>query len=256
MKRYFLLFCWSVILLVTANKGEAQELKSGYYPDGKIRYKGYFKDGKPVGELMRYYQEGCLQAKMNYQGDTVKAVLYSRDGKYFSSGQYICREKMGKWEYWKEDCLLMSEEYRHHLLHGKSIRYGSNGCPMEQKHWQDGQLEGEWCLYYPDGKVRLQAFYVAGSLEGMLTAYSRDGKIRTKGRYKANLKEGEWVYYNGEGNLLKKQVYYSGVPENAGEQELEESHKLDSLIHAGKKIPDPAIFIDDPEAYMRMIEME
>lgn len=234
----------------------AQELKTGYYPEGQLRYKGYFADGKPVGELLRYYPEGNVKARMNHRGDTVAVTFYSRSGEYTTIGTYVGRRKTGIWKYAKGDVLLAEEEYRDDKLEGISKRYGKDGEMLEQKCWKNEQPEGEWLLFYENGKLRLQGFYLAGKLEGLLKTYSPEGKLRTKGIYKDNLKEGEWEYYDWEGRLDRKVVYHAGIPEHAEERELEESRKLDSLIHSGGKIPDPAHFTDDPEAYMKLSGME
>lgn len=252
----FFILCFSFFFLCSLGQSIGQELKQGYYPDGKIRYKGYFVDGKPVGEFIRYYQEGAVQAKMNYQGDTVKAILYSRNGEYTSTGKYVCQKKYGTWEYRKGQQLIARDEYRDDRLYGKSIRYGKGEVVIEQKNWVNGKADGEWNLYFPSGQLRMQSFYVEGSLNGLLKSYSQEGKLKTKGLYSGNLKEGEWEYYDDKGNVIRKQVYHGGISENAEEEELEESRELDALIQSDRKIVDPAAFADDPEAYMRVTGMD
>lgn len=234
----------------------AQELKCGYYPDGKLRYKGYFVNEKPVGELIRYYPEGEVKARMNYRGDTVEAVLYSRNGEYTLMGKFLKRRKFGVWEYRKESQVIACEEYENDLLDGKSVKYDLNGRVLEQKCWKQGKREGEWSLFYDNGQLRFHTFYTADHLNGEMKTYSRNGQLRAKGLYKDNLKEGKWEFYDEEGHLVVQQVYHAGITENAELQELEESRKLDRLIDSGKKIPDPAVFMDDPDAYMRLTGME
>ena len=196
-----------------------QEVKCGYYPDGKLRYKGYFNNGKPEGKLIRYYPEGNVKAKMNYRGDTVDVVLYNRKGDCVITGKYFQKKKTGIWTTCRENRLIAREEYQNDLLNGKSIRYTEAGGVAEEKHWKGGKPDGVWKLFFPDGKLKLQTYYVAGE-------------------------------------LVKKQIYHKGMPEDAGEREIEESRQLDILIKSGKKIPDPAVFADDPEAYMKLTGIE
>ncbi|MDE5612823.1 MAG: hypothetical protein K2I90_12505 [Odoribacter sp.] len=247
----WMLFVWCFIGQI-----QGQEMKRGYYPDGKLRYQGYFKEGKPVGELLRYYPEGKLKAKMNYEGDTVSAVLYAKQGDFFMSGKYFQQKKTGIWTFFKGDKLVAREEYREGVLNGTSVRFTDKGDIIEERHWKGGKLDGEWRLFFPDGDLRLQAFYVAGELDGEMVSYFPDGQLRAKGRYKRNLREGEWVFYDASGELVRKRVYHQGRPEDAEEREMEENRELDALINSGKKIPDPAVFVDDPEAYMRLTGME
>lgn len=234
----------------------AQELRTGTYPDGTLRYKGYFVDGKPTGKIVRYNPDGKIKAEMNYRGDTVEVVLYSKDGAYKSQGKYVNQKKCGTWEHKKDEHILMREEYRDNYLHGKSFRYDASGKLIEEKGWLNGKADGKWNLYYEEGPLRMQAVFITGKLEGAVKSYGRDGKLRVEGNYKNNLKEGIWAFYDVTGELLKKQVYHAGISEQAEEEEIEENRKLDELLLAGQKIPDPAVFADDPEAYMRLMGME
>ncbi len=233
-----------------------QEVKCGYYPDGKLRYKGYFNNGKPEGKLIRYYPEGNVKAKMNYRGDTVDVVLYNRKGDCVITGKYFQKKKTGIWTTCRENRLIALEEYQNDLLNGKSIRYTEAGGVAEEKHWKGGKPDGVWKLFFPDGKLKLQTYYVAGELEGSMISYFPEEKLRARGKYRSNLREGVWEFYNIAGELVKKQIYHKGMPEDAGEREIEESRQLDILIKSGKKIPDPAVFADDPEAYMKLTGIE
>lgn len=256
MQKYYLIFISLLLMsLGSISTCLAQEKKQGHQ-DGKIRYKGVFKDGKPIGELIRYYQDGKIQAKMNHKGDTVDAVLYSKDGEYTSSGQYVDKKRDGGWQYKKGERLLISEIYRNNLLCGKSILYGNDERVVEEKFWKSGKLNGAWHLYYDNGQLRMQTSYVDGVLNGELTSYTLTGQLITKGYYKDNLKEGKWLHYDDAGKLLKKQIYHAGISENAEEEELEESKRLDALINSSKKILDPAAFVDDPDAYIQLIKGE
>jgi len=233
-----------------------QELKCGYYPDGKLRYKGYFVNGQPTGEMIRYYPEGNKKAEMNYRGDSVDVILYNRQGDYTITGKYFCQKKWGMWRSYKGKQLVAEEEYQNDVLNGKSVRYAEGKTRIEEKYWKAGKPEGIWKLFYANGQLKLQACYVAGELEGEVVSYFPEGQLSAKGRYKHNRKEGEWGFYNPAGEVIRKQVYHQGRAENAEEQELEASRQLDALINSGKKIPDPAVFADDPEAYMKLTGME
>lgn len=248
--------CFFILLLCVSGQVGGQELKCGYYPDGKLRYKGYFTDGKPLGEMVRYYPEGNVQAKMNYQGDGVDAVLFSRNGEYTMAGKYRQQKKEGVWEVRRGKQLVARDEYRENMLDGKSVRYAENESVVEEKHWKGGRLDGVWKLFFPDGGLKLQMCYVAGKLGGEMLSWFPDGTLRAKGQYRNNLKDGVWEFYDATGKLLRKQTYHRGIPENAEELELEESQQLDALIQKGNSIPDPAVFADDPEAYMKLTGIE
>lgn len=234
----------------------AQELKTVTYPDGTVRYRGHFKDGKPVGEWLRYYPDGGVQARMNHRGDTVDAVLYSRDGTGTSAGRYVKKLKTGTWAYRKGERLLVTEQYAGGQLEGEAVRYFASGSPAERKQWRRGHPEGEWVLFYNNGRVRMQASFVAGKLDGEVKTYSYEGRLRTEGTYRENRKEGVWKFYDEQGKVKRELEYRGGVPEHADQMIGEESRKLDELLEKGKKIPDPAAFADDPDLYMQVTGME
>ena len=246
---------WGCLLLgMPESRGQEAEWRKGTYPDGTLRYEGYFRAGKPAGEMKRYYPDGKLQARMVYRGDTVEAVLYSRKSDCSMRGKYVGRKKQGTWEYFKNDCLLMKEEYRDQVLNGKTVRFFSTGNPAEEKGWVNGKPEGEWKLYYDNGQLRMIAGLKAGKLDGEVKTYSYQGILRSEGRYRNDRKEGTWVFFDDSG--VKRKNYRAGISDTAEEDELEESRYLDVLLSTVKKIPDPAVFADDPEGYMKLTGME
>lgn len=206
--------------------------------------------------MNRFYPDGKLQAKMNHRGDSVDVVMYSRDGEYTSTGMYIGKEKNGRWEYRKGDRLMAVEEYRGHRLEGWSVRYFSSGQEAERKHWKNGVQEGEWNLFYENGQPRLQAFFADGQLDGSVRAYTYEGVLKTSGNYSKGKREGKWTYYDEQGKQLSAVIYHAGQPENAGELEKAENQRMDVLLEEGKKIPDPAVFADEPDVYMKLTGME
>ena len=57
---------WGCLLLgMPESRGQEAEWRKGTYPDGTLRYEGYFRAGKPAGEMKRYYPDGKLQARMH-----------------------------------------------------------------------------------------------------------------------------------------------------------------------------------------------
>lgn len=241
---------------ITECRGQEGELRRATYPDGTLRYEGRFRAGKPVGEMKRYYPDGKLQARMDYRGDTVEAVLYSRKSDCFMRGKYVGQKKQGPWEYFKDGCLLMKEIYRDHVLNGIAVRFFSTGKPSEEKGWVDGKPDGMWKLYYDNGQLRMVAGLKAGKLDGEVKAYNYQGVLRSEGTYRNDLKEGTWIYFDDSGTEVRRKNYRAGISDTAEEDELEESRQLDRLLSGVKKIPDPAVFSDDPEMYMKLTGME
>lgn len=251
-----IVLCWmlGMILLDGAFAfGQQGVLKKGYYPDGKVRYEGYFEGDEPVGKMTRYYPDGRIQAELFHQGDKTEAVLYSKHGEYVSAGCYQNRLKEGEWHYKKGERVIATETYKENKLDGVSRKYFTSGKIAEERDWKQGFPEGIWKAYYPDGGLRIEAGYVDGKLEGKMQGYYPDGSVMAKGMYRNNLKEGVWYYYGRDGELKKTKTFRGGIAEDQQEEDIEESRKLDKWIDEGKKIVDPVHFIDDPEMYLKAV---
>jgi len=246
----------SVVLVCCCLVAQAQqrEWKESYYPDGKLRYKGYFVGKQPVGEVTQYYPSGQMKARLNYDGEEMTAIIYSKNGEFTSSGKYLNRKKTGVWEYRKGERLLTQEEYCEDKLSGTSFKYYANGKVAEKKTWSAGVLSGEWKVFYDNGQLKFETVFVAGQLQGPLRAYSYEGKKSVEGMYRNNVKEGVWRYYDGEGKLMRERLYKEGVSERQQEDELEENEQIRQLENDVKKIVDQANFTDEPEVYLQIID--
>jgi antitoxin component YwqK of YwqJK toxin-antitoxin module len=67
-----LLICiglFGAILIQGQNLLDNEGRKTGHwkvdYSNGLTRYEGNFEKGRPVGELLRYYENGAIQARMD-----------------------------------------------------------------------------------------------------------------------------------------------------------------------------------------------
>lgn len=246
-------FCLALVLSAFVLNLPAQELKRGYFPSGKLRYEGRFLNGQPAGKVTHYYENGKTRAIMVHNGRETDAVLYGeQDSSYSVSGKYLDRKKNGEWLYRKEGRLLLKEEYAGGILDGNTTRYYKDGGVAEMKHWDAGILLGEWKLFYDNGNLHLQAFYKNGKLEGKTKAYNYDGILTAEGDYQNNLKDGTWRFYDKAGKLLKERTFKQGLCED--EEEDTEGRQIDALVNIGSKIPDPADFRDDPDAYLKLVE--
>ena len=56
---------WGCLLLgMPESRGQEAEWRKGTYPDGTLRYEGYFRAGKPAGEMKRECRGGERQARV------------------------------------------------------------------------------------------------------------------------------------------------------------------------------------------------
>jgi len=232
------------------NKTDSYGNKQGQwikkYPDGKIMYKGYFSDNKPVGIFKRYDDEGNLVSVIDYGkgNDTVHAEFYHPNGYIAGRGKYLNKKKTGKWFFYSDyidDRLLMTCYYKNNMKHGKRVRYHWNGEVAEKLKFINGTKTGSWLQYYSDGTKSLESNYTKGRLNGDFNSWHPNGRKEITGQYSNDIRKGQWFFYNNDGSLRNKIVYINGIPKNNTELIRKETEYLDSLEKEGGKIKDPEI---------------
>jgi antitoxin component YwqK of YwqJK toxin-antitoxin module len=162
------------------------DTKTSYYPGGKIKYSGGYKNEKPEGIHREYDTLGnIIKSKIFTEGYLKSEGILDEQGK-----------QQGIWkEYHSNGKLKSKGEYKE----GKRIGYWEFYHPegtVEQKGKYDkkGRPQGEWKWYYENGQLLRDENYVDGKEDGIMTEYSDSGKVITKGEYIDGNREGAWFY--------------------------------------------------------------
>jgi len=229
------------------NKVDGNNKKQGtwikYYSNGKIQYKGTFKDDKPTDTLTRYYQNSAIMSVTIYSvdGNGAYSHIYDQNGFKVSEGRYINQMKEGLWKFYSptiKDYLVNEEYYSENIKNGISSKYYENEAVAEKINYSYGIKEGEWTQYYADGQLSLRSYYVNGSLEGKFETWHPNGKPKYIGTYKDNYREGKWFIYNEDGSLKYEADYIRGTTNNS-QMLLDASESIDKLEQQGKSVDDP-----------------
>jgi uncharacterized protein len=165
-----------------------------YYANGKIEQKGkYDKRGKAQGPWKWYYESGNLWREENYRNDLQDGMMteYSDDtpenAKIITKGEYLDGVKEGPWK-------LELPDY------------------IEEGNYKGGMRDGEWKHYYTSTKnLRFSGKFIDGVPDGMQIFYYPNGKERQTGKYVGGLKEGEWKFYDESGFLFLTILYKNDV---------------------------------------------
>lgn len=243
-----------ICVLALSVQAQKAELKEVYYPNGKLQYKGHFIGKEPVGEVVQYYTDGNIKARLNYQGQKTEAVIFSKNGEFTFSGAYLNQQKEGPWVYKKGERILTKEHYHRDILDGEAIKYYASGDVAEIKNWEQGRLSGPWKIYYGEGKLRFEASYADGILEGPLKSYDYQGQLRVEGLYKNGCRSGLWRYYDAAGKITKERSYTNGVSDEQPEELIEENEMFIRIEQDSRKVADPFDFIEEPEIYLKLTE--
>ena len=174
------------------------DVKNDYYPGGKIKYSGGYKNGDiPEGIHREYAEDGTISnSKVYADGQLVAEGIMDAKG-----------NQQGFWKEYHPNGQLKSEGvYKDGKRIGEWVFYHPNG-KIEQKGKYDekGHTQGMWKWYYESGNLLREEIFLNDKENGIMTEYNDSEKtILTKGEYVDGEQEGPWVYelgdYREEGN--------------------------------------------------------
>lgn len=185
------------------------------YYEGKpvVRYEGQFEHGIPYGEFRYFYETGKLQTIATYSdnGTVCNTVSYFGNGTKLAEGEYINRQKNGKWVFYDGyGNMISTDNYKSGQKHGQCLTYVPTGQLIEEIYFDNGIQDGRWKRYYESGGVHFEGNVIQGKWEGAYVFYYPDGKKMVSGVYLHSLKQGDWLFYDEKGQLIKVETYDKG----------------------------------------------
>jgi len=221
--RFLIITC---ILLASAqtvsaqNQLDEQGRKSGRWkvdhPNGRTLYEADFFEGRPVGEMIRYYENGVIRARMMFDSTGIRsyARMFFENGDEAAHGWYVNQRKDSVWTYFSpvDGSIRIREPYKDGQLHGIVRKYYSNGRVSEEVEWIEDQKQGSWKQYYPSGAPRLSAFYADDVLNGSYKVYFSNGKLEISGELLNGRSHGTWIYFDEKGEELMSMEFVHGIP--------------------------------------------
>jgi antitoxin component YwqK of YwqJK toxin-antitoxin module len=208
-------------------KGMKQGYWKKYYPGGNLMYQGFFRDGKPAGELRRYYESGALKVVMVFTGndDRCRSVHYYENGKPAARGNYVGTVKDSTWEYFSfyDQSVRSRETYRAGKKDGFAFHYYPDGTASERTEWKDDMKNGSWERYYANKSVMTKGVYREDKLNGPFYVFSEEGRLSVQGSFQDNLRNDRWVFYKKDGSVDVEVIYSNGKP--VGEEKMTEKQK-------------------------------
>jgi antitoxin component YwqK of YwqJK toxin-antitoxin module len=228
---------------ITDSKGLKQGPWETKYPKGTLKYKGVFKDGKPVGEFKRFYETGSLRIAQTFRTNGSSfAKVYYENGVLAAEGKYLGEKKDSIWRYYSyyEKVLRMTETYKNGSLEGLTCRYHNNGKVSEELTYVNGKKNGPWKQYTTDGKLSLKATYVNDERTGVFTTFYENGMIEINGRIENGLAEGAWRYFDENGNEKSVINYSKGIADTQLELDKQQQEFMMKLEMNKGRIPEPS----------------
>ncbi len=255
----FLLAVYPFISFSQVNQLDSEGRRVGVwqknYPNGRLMYEGEYKNGKPWGEWVRYYETGQKKAVMNYFGnDSVLAKMYDVNGKRVAEGLYVNEKKEGVWSLFSENIKISEEEYVNGKKCGLSKRFYPSGEIFEEIEWVDNKQEGKYQAFFKKGKPYLQCKFSNNKRNGLCLVFYENGKLEMEGFYKDNLRDKEWKYYDSNGAFLYSLEYDNGKLLNHELRDSLDNLQMKELDKQKNLGIDPEKFIRDPMEYLNIIQ--
>jgi antitoxin component YwqK of YwqJK toxin-antitoxin module len=227
----------------TDGLGRKQGHWKKHYPNGELMYKGFFRDDKPAGKMLRFYDDGKLKVEMEFSrdGERAFATMYFRNGQAGAAGRYSGQKRDSIWSYYSyyTGSLSYRESYRMGKKEGPSVTYYSEGPEAEVIFWRNDMKHGSWRQYYEDSGLRLSSAYEMDRLQGPYRVYNRSGVMVLEGYYSDGEMDGDWKYYDGQGSLKYHLRYRDGVCLDSGELEQWAREFMDNVEKDLGKFPEP-----------------
>jgi len=243
------------------NQVDAQGRKQGFWtkknPEGILVYQATFKNDKPVGEMKRFHPNGKIMAIITFaeSSELSDAKLFDEQGKQIAQGKYLGQKKTGEWQYLLESKVVSTETYADGLKNGLGKRYYNTGELLEESSWKNGKLDGIYRTYFKDGNLYLESHYSDGRRNGTFKTAYTNGSLELDAFYTDDFKNGDWKYYDESGKLLYILKYDSGKLLNPEVQDSIDKMKSGTFKTKEDNIPDPEKFMQNPEEYMRLMQI-
>jgi antitoxin component YwqK of YwqJK toxin-antitoxin module len=187
----------------------------GYHPNGAVKHRFKYHEGKRLGNGFIYYDNNQIKTKesvaLNGKNRTVEE--FTREGLKISEKEYLDETPQGKWTLYHVDGKTVKERllYDKGKLHGQHVEYFTNGKKEREDEYRFGLLIGPFKTYYENGALQSEGEYKSNRLHGLFKAYHANGKVKEEGEYIAARKHKEWKEYDEQGNLLRTFNFKAGI---------------------------------------------
>ena len=240
-----LILTFSAFSQEKVNKTDPNGMKEGKwesrYPDGTLRYEGYFVHNKPAGDWKRYHKNGKVKALMNYRpnSEAVFASLFDDEGKLYAKGLFEGTLRDSTWNFYSGDQLVQTENYSHGKKEGKATGYNAEGKLIWEKYWKNDLLDGRSLEYYPDGTKRSEITCQMGKRSGPAIFYRENGLKSMEGNFLDDSSDGVWKIFDTDGKLKYQIKYNKGEILDGGKLDTLQLNEFKQYDRMKGKIPEP-----------------
>ncbi len=225
------------------------EVKRDYFPNGKIKIEGTYRNGQADGIRREFNEKGEVEktflmkngqvtaegiVEANGQRKGVWKEFYP-DGSVKANGQYTDDFKSGYWEYfhpngtleqkgsfdekgqysgvwqWYDESsrLIRTENFRNGVNDGELTEYDSQGNLILQGYFINGKEEGKWI--FNTGGMHTEGEYSEGLRNGTWKTFYNNGKAAFEGRFIDDNPHGKYTSWYDNGRMREEGEYQMGL---------------------------------------------
>ena len=216
-------------------------------------YEGQFLDGVPIGEFKYFYPNGHIKIQTKFADNgrinRTKIFFDSYEEKVQAEGNYFDKRKDSTWNYYNDaGNLIMMENYKNGLKHGKFIVFSNNGQVNLVEYYENDTISGESLEYFDDGKEFRLITYEHGKRTGAFKLFYPEGSLLLEGNYLQDIRDSIWTTYTETGDIEFLDYYADGLLQKRTDKDGNEL----KLKQEEEMVPlnvDPSVF--DPSAIKR-----
>ena len=209
-----------------------------YYPNGRYREVGIYKDNERQGEWTHYSKDGKETKGIYINGKKDSGEFWVHFAWDYDIGWIIMEDEtadpgvdaVGN----IRDIYKGLLSFEDGLFDGFGVIYHENGNKLSEGFYSDGlrngsfkiyhrsealsdsgqyvddKREGQWVRYYETGSVESEIDFFNGKHHGNLIRYYENGKVSLKGTMAKGWRNGYWVSYYESGMIKGEGLYEKG----------------------------------------------
>lgn len=200
------------------NRRDKTGLKQGrwkfFYPDGKVKTEGTYRDDKRNGYFKEYDANGVLTDVSKFindvkQDDVPELAKLDVKTDYYPTGK-----------------VKTVASYKGNIPEGIRREYDENGEVTASYVYHIGKITGEgiiddegikdgpWKEFYEDGQMRSEGNYRQGKQIGKWRYYHPNGNLEQEGNFNnQGNADGNWVWYYDDTKVLREENFLNGQTE-------------------------------------------
>jgi len=237
--------------LASYNNGIAEGVRREYNRDGTIEQSYIFSKGKIIGigivdekglkqgKWTEFFENGSKKAEGTYK-DNKKIgnwKFYYKNGQIEQEGKYNNKGNAeGEWKrYFENGNTLSYSEFQDGLEDGPFVEYNDTGAVVAKGEFIDGEETGVW--YYNINGYRIQGSYISGKRDGVWKEHFPDGKLRFIGSYFDDNPNGKHTYNWDNGKIKEQGNYIVGKREGEWRKiDYEQTFVISTFYRNGKEV--------------------